>query len=110
MDWNICNNSLLLTLRDGSIYHPSASELYEQKDDKSFVYADESYAPLSTTELRFSGLTAHIKAEFVFNGDITFALYNERNSVKHYVASYNNRFNDYIIYDNTWKYIDPKLS
>lgn len=107
MDWNICNNSLLLTLKDGFIYHPSASELYEQKDNKSFVYAEESYAPLSTTNLRFSGLTAHIKAEFVFNGNITFALYNERNSIKHYVARYNDRFNDYIIYDNTWKYIDP---
>ena len=105
--WIIDNGSILLTLHDGTLYYPRATELYEQKDHESFVHAEECYAPLSSTQLRFSSLTAHIKGVFAFKERITFALYHERNNTKYYVARHNNKFNDYIIYNNTWKYIDP---
>lgn len=105
--WKIDNGSLLLSLSDGTTYHPSAVELYEQKDNMSYVFAEKKYAPLSTTNLRFSGLTAHIKAEFVFNEKIVFVLYCERNGNKYYLDRYDGKFNDYIIYDNTWRYADP---
>ena len=39
-DWLIDKGTLLLTLSEGSLYHPKSAELYEQKDKDSFVHAE----------------------------------------------------------------------
>lgn len=106
-NWQIDNGTLLLKLTDGSLYHPKSAELYEQKDKDSFVHAGISYAPLSETNLRFSGLTAHVKLLFSFEETLILKLCFTRNGSKYFVSIYNNEFNDYIIYDSIWKYIDP---
>ena len=105
--WIIDNGSLLLQLVDGAIYHPKAAELYEQIDNNSFVYAGNVYAPVSETQLRFSSLTAHIKPLFSLQKNLTLDLIYTRNSNNYYVSKYKKVFNDYIIYEGTWKYIDP---
>ena len=106
-DWLIDKGSLLLTLSEGSLYHPKSAELYEQKDKDSFVHAEINYAPLSETNLRFSGLTAHVKLQFSFEETLKLKLCFLRNGTQYFVSIYDNVFNDYIIYDGTWKYIDP---
>lgn len=106
-DWILDNGTLLLNLCDGNLYHPKAAELYEQKDHKSFVYTDNEYAPLSETKLRFSGLTAHVKPNFSFKETLRIDLCFTKNESVFYVSKYNKAFNDYIIYDGIWRYIDP---
>jgi SNF2 family DNA or RNA helicase len=106
-DWVIDNGSLLLKLRDGSMYHPAAAELYEQKDNVSFVHAGIDYEPLSVCPIRFSGLAAHIKCVFFFNGTITLSFTYTRNNITHNVAWHDSQINDYIIYDGTWKCTEP---
>ena len=105
--WIIDNGSILLQLEDGTTFHPKAAELYEQKDNDSFVHAGNVYAPLSDTQLRFSSLTAHIKPLFSFQKNLTLELIYTRNSNNYCVSKYEKVFNDYIIYEGTWKYIDP---
>ena len=106
-DWLIDKGSLLLTLSEGSLYHPKSAELYEQKDKDSFVHAEINYAPLSETNLRFSGLTAHVKLQFSFEETLKLKRCFLRNGTQYFVSIYDKVFNDYIIYDGTWKYIDP---
>ena len=106
-DWLLDKGSLHLRLVDGTLFHPKSAELYEQKDNNSFVHAGISYAPLSETNLRFSGLTAHVKLVFSYDEKLQLKLCYTRNSSIFYVSIYDNVFNDYIIYDGTWKYIDP---
>jgi SNF2 family DNA or RNA helicase len=106
-NWQIENGTLLLMLTDGSLYHPKSAELYEQKDDDSFVHAEICYAPLSETNLRFSGLTAHVNPMFSFGETLKLKLCFRRNGSQYFVSTYDKLFNDYIIYEGTWKYIDP---
>lgn len=105
--WKINNGSLLLIRHDGTDYHPSAAELYEQKDCESFFHAGNSYSPLSETNLRFSGLTAHVQPIISFDKTLKLKLCLIRNGSQYFVSTYDNVFNDYIIYGDTWKYIDP---
>jgi len=106
-DWLIENGSLLLKLKNGSFYHPNSADLYGQKNNDSFVHAGTNYAPLSETSLRFSGLTAHVKPVFSFDDTLKLKLCFTHDSVQYHVSTYDNLFNDYIIYDGTWKYINP---
>ena len=106
-NWQIDNGTLLLKLTDGSLYHPKSAVLYEQKDNDFFVHAGISYAPLSETNLRFSGLTAHVKLLFSCEETLILKLCFTRNGSKYFVSIYDNVFNDYIIFDSTWRYIDP---
>ena len=108
-DWLLDKGTLLLKLVDGTLFHPKSAELYEQKDNNSFVHADISYAPLSETNLRFSGLTAHVKLVFSYDEKLQLKLCFTRNSSNYFVSIYDNVFNDYIIYDGTWKYIGPRV-
>ena len=104
-NWQIDNGTLLLKLTDGSLYHPKSAVLYEQKDNDFFVHAGISYAPLSETNLRFSGLTAHVKLLFSFEETLILKLCFTRNGSKYFVSIYDNVFNDYIIFDSTRRYI-----
>ena len=106
-DWFIDKGSLFLTLTDGSICHPKSEELYRQKDNDSFVYAGINYEPLSKTNLRFSGLTAHVKPIFSYDDTLKLRLCLAHGASQYFVSVYANEFNDYIIYDDTWKYVDP---
>lgn len=106
-DWILDKGSLLLKLEDGSLFHPKSAELYEQKDNDTFIHAEVNYAPLSETNLRFSSLTAHVKPVFSYDETLKLNLCLIRNKSKYYVSVYDNVFNDYIIYEDTWKYIDP---
>jgi SNF2 family DNA or RNA helicase len=103
-DWILDNGSLLLQLKDGTLFHPNARELFEQKDSASFVYKDNTYVPLSETNLRFSSLAAQTKVEFSFNQSIQLSIFSVVKGSKVYVERYNNSFNDYIISEDTWKY------
>ena len=38
--WKISKGTILLPMSDGMYFHPSAAELYEQKDNDSFFHAD----------------------------------------------------------------------
>lgn len=105
--WKISKGTILLPMSDGMYFHPSAAELYEQKDNDSFFHAGINYAPLSEINLRFSGLTAHVKPVFSYDDKLKLKLCLTRGSSQFFVSTYNNVFNDYIIYDGTWKYIDP---
>ena len=65
-DWIIEDGSLLLRLHDGVLVHPAAVDLYAQKDATSYIHEKECYSPISSVNLRFSSLTAHLQAEFIF--------------------------------------------
>ena len=106
-DWTIDNGTLLLKLRDDSYYRPKAAELYDQKENEIFEHAGNNYAPLSEINIRFSSLIAHVNAEFSFEEKLTLSFCHTRNGIKRYVSIYENTFNDYIILDNTWRYVDP---
>jgi len=105
--WAVDNGTLILKLLDGTLYRPKAEELYNQRNNDSFVYADTTYAPLSKTGIRFSELTAHVKPIFTFDEIIKLNLQLNRNSNTFYVAKNDSLFNDYIIYEGIWKYISP---
>lgn len=105
--WKIDNGTLLLNLSYDVQYHPSSAELYEQKDNNIFVHDGINYAPLSETNLRFSGLTAHVIPEFSYNEYLILELCLSEKGKKYYVSIYNGVFNDYIIYDGVWKYTGP---
>lgn len=105
--WLINNGNIILTLKDGTLYHPRSAELYEQKDKDFFIHADVYYAPLSETKLRFSELTAHVKPIFSYDKALRLDLYFEKKHSTYYVSKYANEFNDYIIFDGMWRYIDP---
>ena len=96
--WEIDNGTILLNTSDGQRYRPTASELYAQKDSESFEYASTFYAPLSSLEIRFSGLTAHPRVQICFNDTISIKLIVCKYGVENEVSLYNNVFNDYIIY------------
>jgi SNF2 family DNA or RNA helicase len=104
--WEIDNGTILLNTSDGQRYKPTASELYAQKDSESFEYASTFYAPLSSLEIRFSGLTAHPRVQICFNDTISIKLIVCKYGVENEVSLYNNVFNDYIIYNGTWRYLD----
>jgi SNF2 family DNA or RNA helicase len=105
--WQIVEGTLYLTLSNGELYRPKALDIFLQKDKCSFEYMGVSYPPLSETGLRFSGLTAKIAYEILLEDDILFKVYCSKGSNRFYVATNNGIFNDYVIYENTWRYIDP---
>ena len=108
-NWYIDNGSLLLRLKNGNIFHPTASIIYEQKDNTSFEYLNEIYPPLTDTNIRFSELTAYVRYEFAFNEGVCLRFYTQINSEKFYIANYDGNFNDYVIYNNRCKYLTPVI-
>lgn len=106
-DWIIDNGLLLLKLKDGEKYVPSALDLYEQIKEDKFVHAGEVYAPLASLGLRFSGITVHVIAKFFFAENVTLSLFGIKNQKKYPIAVNFNKFSDYIICNGVWHYLDP---
>ena len=97
----------MLRLHNGVLVHPAALDLYAQKDATSYIHEKECYSPISSVNLRFSSLTAHFQAEFIFDSQIHLELCWIKNDVKRYLSRYAKQFNDYIIADGVWRYVDP---
>lgn len=108
-NWIIENGTLLLKLRDGSLYRPQSVDLYTQKNKEFFEYAGHKYAPLSQTALRFSDLTAHPKLIITYGDVIKLHLVVTRAGKEYQVALYNQSFNDYILVDTTWRAVDSSV-
>ena len=107
--WEIDNGTILLNTSDGQKYKPTAAELYAQRNSESFEHASTFYAPLSSLEIRFSELTAHPRVQICFNDAISIKLIVCKNGVENEVSLFNNVFNDYIIYNGTWRYLDTTV-
>lgn len=106
-DWIIEGGSLLLRLRNGLFAHPAASDLYAQRDATSYTHEEEHYSPISSVNLRFSSLTVHFHAEFIFDKQIRMELCWIKNGAKYYISRYKNLYNDYILANGVWRYVDP---
>lgn len=101
---------VLLTLADGSIYKPSAKEIYAQKDNGSFEHKGYMYPSLSTLGIRFSSLsiTPAIRVKNA-NENLVIELYITKRNVETKIVVSDGIFNDYVIVNNTWYYVNDSV-
>ena len=105
--WTINNNVISLSLTDKTTYYPTAQEIFLQKSNYGFLHDNILYEPLKTLPLRFSELAAHPTVKFEYNIDhISLSIVLEDNDEEAYIGQIDNRFVDYVIYNNVWKYVD----
>lgn len=101
---------VLLTLADGSVYKPSAKEIYAQKDNGSFEHKGYMYPSLSTLGIRFSSLsiTPVIRVKNA-NENLVIELYITKRNVETKIVVSDGIFNDYVIVNNTWYYVNDSV-
>lgn len=101
---------LSLTLVDGGIYKPSAKEIYAQKDHGSFEHKGYVYPPLSTLGIRFSSLSISplIRIKNT-NENLVIELYISKRNVETKIVVSDGIFNDYVIINNTWYYVNDTV-
>ncbi len=97
----------MLPLADGNVYKPSAKEIYAQKDNSSFEHKGYMYPSLSTLGIRFSSLsiTPSIRVKNI-NENLVIELFLIKRNVETKIVVSDGIFNDYVIVNNTWYYIN----
>lgn len=100
--WIVNDGILQIELADGSLYTPSAKEIYAQKGNDTFEHKGYSYVALSTSNLRFSSLVNRPHVKLRFDGSISLNLFVKGHRVK--IAD--KIFLDYIIINDVWRYLD----
>lgn len=101
---------ILLALADGSVYKPSAKEIYAQKDCESFEHKGCTYPSLSTLGIRFSSLSVSpsVRVKNV-NENLIIELFLTKRNIETKVVVSDGIFNDYVIVNNTWYYINDTV-
>ncbi len=103
--WKIDDGILKLILTDGTFFIPSANEIYAQMNNEFFEHEGIQYEPLSVLGIRFSSLVAHPKIEIISKPSISIKIEVKNTDVK----IINDRFQDYIIINGVWRYIDDSV-
>ncbi len=107
----IKNGIVLLILTDGTIYKPSAIELYSQKNDDHFVYNGDMYPPLSSLGIRFSTLSITPKIRVKSNNDkLLIELFFIKRDEEKTICVYERKFNDYVMENNTLYYVNDVVN
>jgi SNF2 family DNA or RNA helicase len=106
-EWRIENGLIVLTLSNGTIYLPKASELFAQRKQQNFDVNGASYSSPSTAlGIRFSSISANVQLKAEFETDnVLICLYVIKNGNEYPVSVLSGKFADYIIIDSVWYYL-----
>ena len=111
-EWRIDNELIVLTLKDGTIYYPKASEFFAQRKQNVFEVNGVSYiSPSKVLGIRFSGISATVLLKIEFETDnVRACLYAIKNGREYPVPIQSGKFADYVLIDSVWYYLGGDYS